>query len=68
MKYIYITEMDLGNGEIVVEGRTAGGELSFGFRALNCPFKSWRRKARDYTPASAIPVFGSGRPAELRPC
>jgi hypothetical protein len=67
MKFIYVTETNLGNGEIVVEGRKADGELAFGFRARNCPFKSWRNKARDYTPASAIPVFGSGRPAVLRP-
>lgn len=65
MQYIYITEKKLGNGEIVVEGRKASGELFFGFRTHDCPFKSWRDKARSYTASSYIPVFGSGLPARV---
>ena len=64
-KYAYIEAVDIGCGEINVSGKTAGGRLLFGFRAMNDGFQLWRDKARAYTPASYIPVFQVNRPARL---
>lgn len=58
INYCYITTAALGFGEIAVEGRSADGCLLFGFRAMQDGFRTWRNKARDYTPSSYIPVFG----------
>lgn len=66
IKYCYITTFPLLSGEIGVEGHDAEGRLLFGFRSLNDGFQLWREKARDYTPASFIPVFQAKQPAQLR--
>ncbi|GEM_PF-3488829 len=63
MEYAYITDNTFSDGEIAVEARTADGALLFGFRTRD--YFGWRNKARDYTPASFVPVFQANRPAEV---
>lgn len=64
MKYAYITKKNFSDGEIAVQARTAEGALLFGFRTRD--YFGWRNQARDWTPASFIPVFQANRPAEVR--
>lgn len=55
MKYLYITKQTFSDGEIAVQARTNEGALIFGFRTRD--YFGWRNQARDWTPASFIPVF-----------
>lgn len=59
--YCYITTTALGFGEIAVEGRAPDGRLLFGFRTMQDAFRSWRERARNYTPSRYIPVFDGVR-------
>lgn len=58
IKYLYITAVKLDDGSLTVEGRKNDGQLVFGLKGLvDDGLKSWRAKARRYTPSGYIPVF-----------
>lgn len=56
-KNLYVSKTHIGNGEYSIEGKTASGELKFGFRCFMDGFCSWMDKARAYTPSGYICVF-----------
>ena len=64
MKYAYITNNILSDGEIVVTARREDGSLIFGFRTRN--YFGWRAQAHAWTPTGRVPVFQANKPAELR--